>query len=89
LAEEFAEDGAGGDVGVAIAVEGETVGAGALVGGEGGFPSDRGQALRVVGYAPDVYVACGQAQGTCRVVPFGGGRGGHGGILCQMRLTGA
>lgn|ERR1700685_1976501 len=34
LAEEFAEDGAGGDVGVAIAMEGEAVGAGMFVGRE-------------------------------------------------------
>jgi len=48
LAEEFAEDGAGSDIGVAIAVEGEAVGARVFVGREGGFPSDRGEALRVV-----------------------------------------
>ena len=49
LAKEHTEDGASGDVGVTVAMEGETVGAGVLVGGEGGLPGDRGEALRVMG----------------------------------------
>jgi hypothetical protein len=57
LAEEVAEGGASGDVSVAVAMEGEAVSAGVFVGGEGGFPGDLGEALRVVGEAPDMYLA--------------------------------
>ena len=85
LAEEFAEDGAGRDVGVAIAMESEAVGAGVFVRGEIGFPGDWWQALRIVGEAPDVDLARCQAWGRLRrAKPVGWG--GHGGILCQLGL---
>ena len=85
LAEEFAEDGAGRDVGVAIAMESEAVGAGVFVRGEIGFPGDWWQALRIVGEAPDVDLArCQVRERLWRARPVGGG--GHGGILCQVGL---
>ena len=83
LAEQFAEDGARGDVGVAIAVESEAIGAGVFVGRKARLPSDRGKALGVVREAPDVDLARGQAwERTGRGRPVGGD--GHGGILCQV-----
>jgi hypothetical protein len=85
LAEEFAEDGTGGDVGVAVAVKGEASGTGVLVGGEGGLPCDGRQALGVVGDAPDVDLAgCqgGEPSGWAGPV----GLGEHGGILCQLAI---
>ena len=64
-------------------MEGEAIGSGVLVGRECGFPSNWGQALRIVGQAPDVDLPWGQGQeGAWRPQPVRGG-GGHGGILCQ------
>ena len=82
LAEQLAESGAGGDVGIAVAVECEAVGAGELVGRKAVLPSDSRQALRVVGQAPHMDFARGQAEGPGRMPPFLLGRGCHGGILC-------
>jgi hypothetical protein len=83
LAEEFAECGPGGDVGVAIAMEGKAAGPSVLISGERGLPSNRGQALRVVGKPPDVDFTGIEAQGgPGRAQPFGLGRGWHRGILC-------
>jgi len=79
LAEELAEDGTRGDVGVAVAMESEAVGSGVLVGGEGGLPGNRRQALGIVGQAPDVDLAWSQGrEGARRPQPIGGCRhGGH------------
>ncbi len=83
LAEEFTENGTGGDVGIAIAMEGEPVGASVLVGGQDRFPRDRRQALGIVGQPPDLDFAWGKPwEGVRRAQPVGRGR--HGGILCQV-----
>lgn len=88
LAEEIAEGGTGSDVGVAVAVEGEAFGAGMLVGGEAGLPSDGRQALGIVGEAPDVDFTLSHARdrvGRRRPGEWGGRR--HGGILCQIGVA--
>jgi hypothetical protein len=60
-----------------------------FVSGEGGLPGNWGQALRVVGQAPDVDFAGIEAQRGLRgTQPFGLGRGWHRGILCQVRPFG-